>query len=94
MNIILEAAAVITSLTAIITALIAVLGPVKRLSEGLKCLLRSDMLSTYYNHLDEKTLRQYQRENFDYLYKAYKALHGNSFIDDVYTEIRDWNIIS
>lgn len=66
----------------------------KNLREGEKCLLRSDMLSTYYRHKDEKQIRQYERENFDLLYKAYKAEGGNSFIEDVYAEVREWTVVS
>lgn len=66
----------------------------KQLVEGQKCILRSEMLSMYYRHLEEKSLRQHERENFDLLYKAYKALGGNSFIEDVYGEVRDWLVKS
>lgn len=62
--------------------------------EGEKCLLRSEMLRTYYKHLDSKEVRQYEFENFIKLYEAYKTLGGNSFIDEVYEEVREWKIIS
>jgi hypothetical protein len=63
-------------------------------AEGVKCQLRSDMLQIYYRHLDTKTIRQYEYENFVMLYEAYKALGGNSFIDKIYNEIKTWKIIS
>ena len=28
------------------------------------------------------------------LYEAYKALKGNSFIDKIYKEIQEWEIVS
>ena len=31
---------------------------------------------------------------FVMLYEAYKALKGNSFIDKIYKEVQDWEIIS
>lgn len=61
---------------------------------GMKCQLRSDMLHIYYHNKDAKKIRQYEKENFVYLYKAYKALKGNSFIDDIYNEVRHWEVIS
>ena len=67
---------------------------VKQLREGQKCLLRSEILHIYYKHLDDGEIPQFRRQNVDYLYNAYKELGGNSFIDDVYEEIRDWKIIS
>jgi hypothetical protein len=64
------------------------------LINGVKCQLRSDMLHIYYQHKDEKKIRQYELENFIYLYKAYKALHGNSFIDKIYKEVmNEWETI-
>lgn len=63
------------------------------LLNGMKCQLRSDMLHIYYEHKDDKRIRQYELENFIYLYKAYKALRGNSFIDKIYKEVLSWEVI-
>ena len=62
--------------------------------EGLKCLLRSNMLSTYYHAKETGQVRQYEFENFALLYAAYKAEGGNTFIDKVKTEIFDMEVIS
>lgn len=62
--------------------------------EGVKCLLRSDMLQIYYRHKDTGEIRQYEYENFIMLYEAYKALGGNSFIDKIYREVQTWEVIS
>lgn len=62
--------------------------------EGIRCQLRSDMLRIYYNHRDEKRIRQYEAENFEHNYKAYVALGGNSFIGKVYNEVSSWEVIS
>jgi hypothetical protein len=64
------------------------------LIKGMRCQLRSDMLHIYYANKDEKKIRQYELENFVYLYKAYKALKGNSFIDKIYTEVMSWEVIT
>lgn len=66
---------------------------VKKVANGTKCQLRSEMLRIYYRHLDDRTIRQYEYENFVALYEAYKALGGNSFIDRIYTEIKRWTIL-
>lgn len=60
--------------------------------QGIKCLLRSEMLRTYYSNKDDKKIRQYELENFIMLYKAYKALKGNSFIDKIYNEVMTWEV--
>lgn len=47
-----------------------------------------------YKHREEKTIRQYEYENYLYEYKAYKALRGNSFIDRIAQEIAGWEIVT
>lgn len=66
----------------------------KKSAEGERCLLRSEMLRTYYKHSETKEIRQYEFENFIKLYEAYKALGGNSFIDEVHEEVMEWKIKS
>ena len=67
---------------------------IKQMKEGQKCLLRSDMLRTYYRHKDDEKIRQYEYENFLVTHGAYKALGGNSFIDHIYEEVKQWEVIS
>lgn len=74
--------------------LVPIVITVKKISNGTKCQLRSEMLRIYYhNHVTEK-IRQYEYENFVFLYEAYKALGGNSFIDKIYKEVQSWEIIT
>lgn len=88
------------TIIAFISEIVAVVGTItplfiliKKLIEGEKCQLRSDMLRIYYAHLETKRIRQYEYENFVKLYEAYKALKGNSFIDKIYKEVKTWQII-
>ena len=64
------------------------------LINGMKCLLRSEMLRTYYHNKNSEKIRQYELENFVFLYKAYKALKGNSFIDKIKEEVMSWEVIT
>lgn len=66
----------------------------KQVRDGLRCQLRSDMLHTYYRHREEDTIRQYEMENFVLEYKAYKALKGNSFIDQIAEKVKQWEVTS
>lgn len=61
---------------------------------GIKCMLRTEMMRTYYNNKDSEKIRQYELENFIALYKAYKSLKGNSFIDKIYKEVMSWEVIT
>ena len=85
--------------TAVAAAVVLLVRPVRdritganRLQEGLKCLLRSSMLRTYYRNRERKAIRQYEYENFLLEYRAYKALRGNSFIDRIREEIGRWSV--
>jgi hypothetical protein len=66
---------------------------VKKIADGTKCQLRSEMLRTYYSNRESGKIRQFEYENFVMLYAAYKALKGNSFIDKIYEEVHSWDII-
>ena len=88
----------ITMLIADFGVLIGVLAPVivtvKKISNGTKCQLRSEMLRIYYAHREAGEIRQYEYENFIFLYEAYKALKGNSFIDKIYKEVSSWEVVT
>lgn len=63
-----------------------------KIREGQKCQLRSDMMRTYYKNRDARKLRQYEAENFVMMYQAYKAMGGNSFIDEIYAHVTEWDV--
>lgn len=67
---------------------------IKAIKDGQKSLLRKDMLSTYYRNRERRIIRQYEYENFVYEYEAYKALGGNSFIEKIYSEVKEYEIIT
>lgn len=79
---------------ALIGTLTPIIVSIRKISNGTKCQLRSDMLHIYYTNREAKTIRQYEKENFVLLYEAYKALKGNSFMDDICKEVRTWEVVS
>lgn len=92
-------AALCSEVTIILGALALIIKPVRnkvlgfdKLTDALKCELRHDMLHTYYRHQEERFIRQYELEDFLFLYKGYKALGGNSFIDKIKSEIDEWEV--
>lgn len=76
----------------LIGVIVPVIVSIKRIANGTKCQLRSEMLRIYYHNHQSGTIRQYENENFIKLYEAYKALGGNSFIDKIYKEIQTWEV--
>ena len=85
--------ALIGEIVALLGTIIGVFVSVSKVANGQRCLLRSDMLTIYYNNRETQKIRQYEYENFVLLYEAYKALRGNSFIDKIYEEVHSWEII-
>lgn len=84
----------ITEISILVGVVLPVIVSVRKISNGTKCQLRSEMLRIYYHHREKNTIRQYEYENFVMLYEAYKALKGNSFIDKIYKEVQTWEIVS
>lgn len=94
MNYFLIAVEIVSGAGVILGVVSAFLVWIKRLVEGQKCQLRSEMLNTYYKHKDSGKIRQYEFENFLLLYNAYKSLKGNSFIDKIHDEVIEWEVES
>ena len=93
------AVAVIDGVIVILGALAFIIKPIRsRLfrdseqREGVKCLLRTQMLDIYYRCKDTKVIREYEYKNFVACYTAYKAMGGNSFIDHIKEETDDFSI--
>lgn len=63
------------------------------LREGQRCLLRAEIVRIYYRHKDDRTLREYEFKNMEQCFQAYKTLKGNSFVEKVHDEMKDWDIV-
>ncbi len=94
MQIVLDTADVITALGVILGVLVTIITIFVLVIRGIKCLMRSEMLRIYYHNEKHEKIRQYEFENFCLLYKAYKALRGNSFIDEIFAKVKTWEIIT
>lgn len=86
--------ALIGEIIALIGTIIPIIISIRKIANGTKCQLRSEILRIYYHNKDTGKIRQYEYENFIFLYEAYKALRGNSFIDKIYDEVTSWEIIT
>lgn len=84
----------ITGVAGAVGVLVGVFRSMRNIREGQKCLLRQQMLETYYKCRDTGEIRQYRLENFLLSYQAYKALGGNSFIDHIKAEVQEFNVIT
>ena len=84
----------VTVIVGAVSAICAIISVALTLVNGLKCLMRSQMLQAYYHNKYAKKIRQYEMQNFLALYKAYKAMKGNSFIEEIYQDVTSWEIIT
>lgn len=90
----IEAAKVIGALGTVGGVVVAIIVFLKKIATGVRCILRSSMLQIYYRYEDVEEIPQYQYENFVAMYAAYKALKGNSFMDKIYRDIQEWEVVS
>lgn len=61
--------------------------------ESIKCLLRSEITRIYYANRSRCALNYFEYENVSMLYRAYKEMGGNSFIDKIWEEMSEWEIL-
>ena len=87
-------------ISAIVTCAVMLIRPLREkilglesLREGLRCLLRAEIVRIYYRHNDDKKLKEFEYKTIQACYYAYKALKGNSFIDHIYKEMEEREII-
>lgn len=61
--------------------------------ESVKCLLRSEIVRIYYANRSVRKINSFEYDNVAMLYQAYKKMGGNSFIDRIWEEIQEWEIL-
>lgn len=94
MNYIASVIALILETISLIGLIVSFIVIIRKIIEGVRCQLRSEMLRCYYRNRETRKIRQYELENFVKLYNAYKALKGNSFIDKIYSEVMEFEVIT
>lgn len=87
-------ATLIGEIGVLLGVIVPVIVSIRKIADGTRCQLRSEMLRIYYHNKDREKIRQYELENFVMLYEAYKSLKGNSFIDKIYKEVMSWEVIT
>jgi len=64
----------------------------KKSETAFRDIMKRDITDLYYKRKEEEFLYQFERESLDAEYEGYKEVHGNTFIDDLYKEMRDWEV--
>ena len=56
-------------------------------------MLRYDMNKLYYKYRPYKKMLSADKKAFIKLYQDYKSMNGNTWIDSLYSEVKDWPIV-
>jgi len=65
----------------------------KQMNKALVNLTKESITKIYYDNLDDKTLKEYERESLDALFDGYVEMGGNTFVKDIYSQMRNWKVI-
>lgn len=65
----------------------------KSIHRGTKCTLRNDIVEIYEQCKKTKQITKYQLETVCLSYDEYKKLKGNSFVEQLVEEIKEFEII-
>ena len=58
-----------------------------------KDVLREKIMHIYHKNLKDRTLSFYESRALKQYYKDYKAIKGNSYIDDYYERMMTWSVL-
>lgn len=85
---------IITGIFSVLVVVIPIVINNKRvINESMKCSLRNDILSIYDSCKKDKQITLYQLQALEYSYEQYKALKGNSFVDDIMNIVKMFEVI-
>lgn len=57
-------------------------------------MIRVEIIKIYYRYLPYKKMLQYSRELLNKLFHDYHDQDGNSFIEDMYNEMKTWPVVN
>lgn len=63
-------------------------------SKAMQCSLRNDILVVYTMRNKEKKIPFVEKQAINYSFETYKALGGNSFVEDLVNDINTWEVIN
>lgn len=61
--------------------------------EAIKCLLRANIVNQYYVYKKIGEIPFYVKESLHKEFEAYRGLNGNSFVEDIMSEIDTWKVV-
>lgn len=67
---------------------------IKSIHRGTKCSLRNDIVEIYEQCKPKKQITKYQLETVCLSFEEYRKLKGNSFVEKLVEEIKEFEIIN
>lgn len=64
-----------------------------QLTEAQLCILRNSITETYYKYKNSDGMPLHIREKLIKEYECYHAMNGNSFVDVIYPEMINWDVM-
>ena len=64
-----------------------------QLTKSSNDMLRQSMTNIYYKYIPYKKILNYDKECFLKLYEDYTSQGGNSYIQDIYNELKTWDVV-
>ena len=61
--------------------------------KALVALLRHEIVNVYVQHKESKTIPFFLKESVLIIYEVYRALGGNSFVEQLIREMKLWKVI-
>lgn len=65
----------------------------KATNKALKIMLQSNLTNTYFVYSDKKIISDYVYRNWRNMFKEYKELGGNEYIDTLAEKMESWEIV-
>lgn len=59
---------------------------------ALQAMLRHEITDLYYKHLVDKRLAAYEKEDMLKMANAYEKNHGNSYVQTIVSEMKEWDL--
>ena len=59
---------------------------------ALQAMLRHEITDMYYRHSEDKKLAAYEKEDMIKMAEAYEKNHGNSYVQTIVKEMKNWDM--
>lgn len=70
-----------------------IISKINLLTKSSNDMLRREIVKIYYRYLPYKKIPRFDKESLSKMTKDYFEQKGNSFVEDLYKEIKEWEVV-